>query len=208
MDNLEPLSTSWDTEIHKISALCIDPLADVHTDYLETIQKHCYHRNNNASSDLKITYTAMHGVGQHFVSEAFKAFSLKPFVPTLQQGEPDPDFPTVRYPNPEEGKGALTLAISTAEAHGSPFIIANDPDADRLAIAERQEGGEWKIFNGNEIGTLLGWWSFIMHQKSHPEMYPGQDVFMLYRYLTRTYLVFDFFGNMIYSIIQHFQVSQ
>lgn len=52
---------------------------------------------------------------------------------------PDPEFPTVRFPNPEEGKGALFLAMKTADEQGASIILANDPDADRFAIAEKQK---------------------------------------------------------------------
>ena len=179
MKNLEPLPTSWDTKIQQTSNKCHDPLEDVHFDYMNSIQQHCHHKDNNAVSDLKITYTAMHGVGQRYEVDAFKAFSLKPFVPTKEQGEPDPDFPTVKYPNPEEGKGALTLAMKTAEANDSPFIIANDPDADRLAIAEKLATSEWKIFHGNEIATLLGWWVFTKYRNANPEL-SLNNVYMIY----------------------------
>lgn len=62
---------------------------------------------------------------------------LQPVIPVEEQVEPDPEFPTVKFPNPEEGKSALNLAIQTANAHGSTLIVANDPDADRLAVAEK-----------------------------------------------------------------------
>lgn len=64
--------------------------------------------------------------------------SLQPFVPVKEQMEPDPEFPTVRFPNPEEGKSALDLSFKTADGHNSTIILANDPDADRLAVAEKQ----------------------------------------------------------------------
>lgn len=179
MANLAPLETSWDIDIHKSSDICIDPLKEVMADYMQSIQTHCHYRFNNKSSSLNITYTAMHGVGAKYEVEAFKAFSLKPFFTTPEQDKPDPDFPTVKYPNPEEGKGALNLAIQTAEAINSPFIIANDPDADRLAIAEKTNG-VWKIFTGNEIGLLLGWWSFNNHKNNNVDMYPGDSVYMVH----------------------------
>jgi phosphomannomutase len=68
-----------------------------------------------------------------------QAFNLPPFIPVEEQIAPHPDFPTVAFPNPEEGKGALKLAIQRADAVGSPLILANDPDADRLAVAEKME---------------------------------------------------------------------
>ena len=68
------------------------------------------------------------------------------------------------FPNPEEGKSALNLSMETAENNDSIYIMANDPDADRLAIAEYVDSA-WKIFNGNEIGTLLAWWQMQVHFK-------------------------------------------
>ncbi|XP_047126034.1 phosphopentomutase isoform X2 [Hydra vulgaris] len=179
-ENLVPLESSWDESFHKVSELCIDPLDEVHQDYLSVIQKHCYNRSINASSQLNITYTAMHGVGEKYEVDAFKAFSLKPFFSTEAQAKPDPDFPTVKLPNPEEGLDALKLAIKTAEANSSPIIIAHDPDADRLAMAEKLKDGSWKVFTGNEIAFLLGWWAFINYKKSHGENFPKNSVIMLY----------------------------
>ena len=79
----------------------------------------------------------MHGVGAPWFSKGFDAFGLPPPIPVDKQQAPDPTFPTVKFPNPEEGAGALELAFATAEAHGASLILANDPDADRLAVAER-----------------------------------------------------------------------
>lgn len=66
-----------------------------------------------------------------------QAFNLPAYIPVEEQIAPHPDFPTVAFPNPEEGKGALKLAIQRADSAGSPLILANDPDADRLAVAEK-----------------------------------------------------------------------
>lgn len=82
----------------------------------------------------------MHGVGYPFAKRAIDTFGLPAIIPVPEQVEPDPDFPTVVYPNPEEGAGALALAMQVAERQGATIIFANDPDADRLAIAERQRG--------------------------------------------------------------------
>ena len=76
------------------------------------------------------------------------------FFVVEEQMKPDPDFPTVKYPNPEE-KGALDLAMATADKHGISLVIANDPDADRLAVAEKVNG-KWHQFTGDQVGTLLG----------------------------------------------------
>ena len=61
------------------------------------------------------------------------------------------------FPNPEEGAKVLTLSFKTADAHGSRLIVANDPDADRIQLAEKI-GDEWRVFTGNEMGTLMTWW--------------------------------------------------
>ena len=98
----------------------------------------------------------MHGVGHHMITRIFKDLGFNGMYDTKEQIVPDPEFPTVIYPNPEEGEGALTLAIKTAESVGSSLILANDPDADRLAMAERQQDGTWKIFSGDEIGAIFG----------------------------------------------------
>ncbi len=121
----------------------------------------------NSQTPLRFTYTAMHGVGYEFSVESFKCFEHIPFVPVKEQIFPDPEFPTVPFPNPEEGKSALNLAIKTADENNSTIILANDPDADRLAVAEKTETGEWKIFNGNEIASLLGWWIWYKFREQH-----------------------------------------
>lgn len=101
-------------------------------------------------------YTPMHGTGRAVMKEV--AAILQPSGSSMHivqaQAEPDPEFPTVPFPNPEE-KGALDLAIAQAEVHDCRLIIANDPDADRFAVAERLDGGEWHQFTGNQMGVLL-----------------------------------------------------
>jgi phosphomannomutase len=133
-----------------------DPNKQIDT-YFEKIRQYCHLHHENANRKEKITFTAMHGVGAPWVTRAFKVFNLPPYISVEEQNTPDAEFPTVQYPNPEEGKGALTIAIHTADKHGSRLILANDPDADRLAIAEKS-GSDWRIFNGNEIALLLAHW--------------------------------------------------
>jgi phosphoglucomutase len=82
------------------------------------------------------------------------------------QAQPDPDFPTVKFPNPEE-KGALDLAIETAEKSSIRLILASDPDADRLAAAEKV-GDRWHIFTGNQLGVLIGSYLFERYPSSKP----------------------------------------
>ena len=162
LDNLAPW-TDYEAKTKEVrsSTLCVEDFDGTSAEYFKQMAATLnYHSEDNAASDLKIVYTAMHGVGAPFAARAFAAFGLRPFVPVLEQNEADPTFPTVAYPNPEEGKGALQLAFDVAAAAGSSLVLANDPDADRLAVAEKQLDGAWKVFSGNEIGMLLAHWLF------------------------------------------------
>jgi phosphomannomutase len=102
---------------------------------------------------LTIAYTPLHGVGAGVVEAALrKAGFAAPFV-VPEQADPDPDFPTVPFPNPEE-PGALDLAVALAERCGADIVIANDPDADRCAVAVSTLHG-WRTLRGDEVGVLL-----------------------------------------------------
>nr|XP_019956957.1 PREDICTED: phosphoglucomutase-2 [Paralichthys olivaceus] len=177
--NLEPWPESWNTEEVLKSPLLKDPYQDIHTQYFKAIQKHCHHRDINKSSEVKIVHTSVHGVGHAFVQSAFKAFDLHPPYAVEEQKDPDPEFPTVKYPNPEEGEGVLTLSFSLAEREGATVVLANDPDADRLAMAEKQESGQWRVFSGNELGALLGWWMFRCWKQQNSDADAVKNVYML-----------------------------
>jgi phosphomannomutase len=102
---------------------------------------------------LSVVYTPVHGVGRDVLLSAFEraGFARPSVVP--QQSEPDPDFPTAAFPNPEE-EGVLDLAVARAEAETADLVLANDPDADRLAVVVPIDG-EWRRLTGDEIGCLL-----------------------------------------------------
>ncbi|CAB4384192.1 unnamed protein product [Rhizophagus irregularis] len=153
LNNLEPWT--WDAELIDNNSLCVDNVKEISDFYFEELKELSHHREDNASSKIKFVYTAMHGVGTQVAKRAFEVFSFNPFLSTKEQEEPDPDFPTVAFPNPEEGKGALALAIKTADENGARIIFANDPDADRFSVSEKQKNGEWNIFSGNQIGIIL-----------------------------------------------------
>jgi phosphomannomutase len=106
----------------------------------------------------RVVYTAMHGVGWETTSRVLEAAGFDAPIVVEEQLHPDPDFPTVAFPNPEE-PGALDLASATARAHSADLIIANDPDADRLAVAipDATDPSGYRRLTGNEVGALLGW---------------------------------------------------
>jgi len=139
-----------------------DPFDDMTSSYFQQASSlYCWSRGENKklkTETCPVVYTAMHGVGAPFTTRAIEAFNLPPLIPTPQQQDANADFPTVAFPNPEEGKGALKLAMETADAHGANLILANDPDADRLAVAERTQTHGWQPLNGNEIALLLADW--------------------------------------------------
>ncbi|MFL0410673.1 phospho-sugar mutase [Microbacterium paludicola] len=99
-------------------------------------------------------YTAMHGVGWETFSRVLEEAGYPQPTVVPEQIEPDGTFPTVAFPNPEE-PGAMDLAFATAAASGAEFVLAQDPDADRLAVAIPSESG-WRRLTGNEVGLLLG----------------------------------------------------
>ena len=106
--------------------------------------------------DLKIVLTPMHGVGGETAVAVLHAAGFADVTLVSEQAEPDPDFPTVNFPNPEE-PGALDLALETAARVDADIVIANDPDADRAAVAAKDpDTGAWRMLRGDEVGALLG----------------------------------------------------
>jgi phosphomannomutase len=110
-----------------------------------------------SSKELTVVYTPMHGVGLATFAAVLDAAEYPLPVVVTEQAEPDPNFSTVAFPNPEEA-GALDLAMATARKHQADLILANDPDGDRLAVAVAQ-GDDYRVLTGDELGVLLGWWS-------------------------------------------------
>jgi phosphomannomutase len=106
---------------------------------------------------LKIVYTAMHGVGTETLTKVFKEAGFPDLILVKEQADPDPDFPTVAFPNPEE-PGAIDLALATARAHNADLVIANDPDADRCAAAIKDRNEQWRMLRGDELGVIFGEW--------------------------------------------------
>ena len=106
--------------------------------------------------DLRVLHTSLHGVGDTTVRRAFERAGFAAPETVGSQAEPDPDFPTVTFPNPEED-GALDAALAAARESGPDLVIANDPDADRCAVAvpDPAVDGGWRLLRGDELGALL-----------------------------------------------------
>jgi len=105
--------------------------------------------------ELRVVYTPLHGTGPDVLVAVLRraGFAAPDVVP--EQAEPDPDFPTVAFPNPEE-PGALDLALARAKNHDADLVIANDPDGDRCAVAVPDPEHGWRMLRGDEVGALLG----------------------------------------------------
>ncbi|MEN3584922.1 phospho-sugar mutase [Streptomyces sp. ZYX-F-203] len=156
-----PADSDIAAEIDAVPALDFVPRPDTGWDVLDDDVLHAYLARTDAvlapdsPRTARTVYTPMHGVGKDTLLSAFARAGFPPPRVVAEQAEPDPDFPTVAFPNPEE-PGAMDLAFATARAltPAPDLIIANDPDADRCAVAV-QDGGEWRTLRGDEVGSLL-----------------------------------------------------
>ncbi|MDN4479957.1 phospho-sugar mutase [Demequina muriae] len=108
----------------------------------------------SARAAIRIVLTPLHGVGGDTVEATLRAAGFTDLHTVAEQAEPDPDFPTVDFPNPEE-PGAIDLSLALAEKLNADVVIANDPDADRAAVATVIDG-QWRMLHGDVVGSLLG----------------------------------------------------
>ncbi|WP_326549280.1 phospho-sugar mutase [Micromonospora sp. NBC_01813] len=126
-----------------------------------------------AARKLTVAYTPLHGVGAAVLREAFTMAGFEAPITVAEQADPDPEFPTVAFPNPEE-PGAMDRVVAVARAHDADLAIANDPDADRCAVAVQVRSGagagagagaDWRMLRGDELGVLLA--DHLMRQGRH-----------------------------------------
>ncbi len=142
-------------------------LDDYFDAYLRAIKNAAVLQHHTVPDKVSIAYSAMHGVGAEMAEAALKDAGFTHVYSVAAQREPDGDFPTVNFPNPEE-KGAMDLVITEAKKHAAMLACANDPDADRCAVAVRRDDGEYQMLTGDQVGVLLG--HYLL---SHVETDPG-----------------------------------
>ncbi|KAJ5816518.1 Alpha-D-phosphohexomutase alpha/beta/alpha domain I, partial [Penicillium robsamsonii] len=151
-ENLEPWPTAW-SELSPGEFLRADSYQKLLPHYSSQVAEFMKTTVTDWQPPRPFVYTPLHGVGGLVLPNLCRSLGISDFVSVVTQEKPDPDFPTVKFPNPEEA-GALDLAIETADQEGKTLIIANDPDADRFAVAEKVDG-KWHTLTGNHVGVLL-----------------------------------------------------
>ena len=128
---------------------------EIDAEYLKTIQHNSINPDViSRQKDLKIVYSSIHGTGITLVPKALQLLGFENVSVVKAQAEPDGDFPTVIYPNPEEAE-AMSLAMNQAKELDADLVIATDPDADRVGAAVKNPAGEWVLLNGNQMASLI-----------------------------------------------------
>ncbi len=149
--------------------------AEVDQAYLEKLKTIQLNRElvSRISKDLKIVFTPLHGTANHPVRDGLKAFGFENVTVVKEQEEPDPNFSTVKSPNPEE-PAAFEIAIRYGNETGADLLLGTDPDADRLGVAVRNEGGEYVVLTGNQTGALMLY--YLLSQKQEKGILPANGV--------------------------------
>lgn len=154
LNNLQPWHNVWEVvdafESGVKSGNLVGVKNEMEQKYIERIEQLILY----TKLGFNFVYTPMHGVGQDIFMKCLKRFTLYNVKTVKQQEIPDPSFPTVKFPNPEE-KGALDIAIETANKVAYNVVIANDPDADRFSCSYKSYDNKWRQLTGNEIGFLF-----------------------------------------------------
>lgn len=150
--NLEDIKLISEEEA-RAKGLLITIDEDIDTKYIETVKKESINLEIEGKEDFNIIYTPLHGTGGRPVERALKEMGFS-VISVPEQIEPDGTFPTCSYANPED-PSVFEIGIKLAEAKNSEIVMANDPDADRIGVAVKDENGKWIYPNGNQIGLLL-----------------------------------------------------
>ncbi|ODM16402.1 hypothetical protein SI65_07909 [Aspergillus cristatus] len=156
-ENLAPWPDAW-KERQPDEHLRVDAYRKVLAHYRDTVSQYTKSTIPEWTPPKPFVYTPLHGVGGLVFPDLCRSMGINEFTPVAEQVKPDPDFPTVSFPNPEE-TGAMDLAMQTADREGKSLVIAHDPDADRFAAAEKVNNS-WFVFTGNHLGVLLASYLF------------------------------------------------
>ena len=151
--HIDEFATSGSVRSLSRSESFLEVPSSVRSGYLQSVSGLL--NKHSARKDIKIVYSAMHGVGANFIEEIFKLSGLAEPEQVLSQQAPDGKFPTVVFPNPEE-PGAMDESLATAESHQADLVLVNDPDADRLAVAYKKTDGGYQQLTGDQLGLILG----------------------------------------------------
>lgn len=135
---------------------------DMDTKFIEAVKKQIIHNEIPGKENFKIVYSPLHGTGGRPVKRVFNETGFKSIYLVTEQEQPDGNFPTCSYANPED-PAVFKLSIELADKVGATLCMANDPDADRIGVAVKDEKGEWIYPNGNQIGLLL--MNYILENK-------------------------------------------
>jgi phosphoglucomutase len=156
-----------------------------------------------AQKSMPIVFSPIHGASGKMVPAALKAFGFENIQVVKEQAEPDGNFPTVIYPNPEEPE-ALTLAVALGKKSGAALVLACDPDGDRYAAVVPNEAGEYELLNGNQTGTLLVY--YLLSRKQELGLLTGKD-FMVNTIVTTELInkIAEGFGIPCYNVLTGFK---
>ncbi|XP_022915850.2 glucose 1,6-bisphosphate synthase-like [Onthophagus taurus] len=173
-ENLEPMEHCWESDILQLAPMLTDPYTDVLDAYLQLVCTTVIEEYLAiaSKSPIQFVYTALHGVAYDVFKQVVSVLSLK-IVPVPKQIAPNPKFPSVRSPNPEDAK-ALNAAKSLAVSKKIKYVIGTDPDGCRMIFSQLgKDNVTWRTFDGNELGALFGWWVLDQYKKKHPT--EGED---------------------------------
>ncbi|BDR15039.1 phospho-sugar mutase [Vibrio sp. STUT-A11] len=134
---------------------------DYYQSYRQTMNENAL-LTPDSSTDISIVYTAMHGVGADMAETLLADAGFKKVASVTEQREPDGTFPTVNFPNPEEA-GAMDMVMALGKSVDADIACANDPDADRFAVAVKRSDGEYQMLTGDQVGSLFG--DYLLEQQ-------------------------------------------
>ncbi|MEL7001136.1 MAG: phospho-sugar mutase [Bacteroidota bacterium] len=168
---------------------------DIDDKYLDEVQKLSLSPEAvESEKDLKIVFSPIHGTGITLVPKSLERFGFTNVSVVEEQAEPNGDFPTVVYPNPEEQE-AMSLALKKAQQIDADLVMATDPDADRVGIAVKDLNGNFQLLNGNQTGSLLVY--YVLRRYQELSKFKGNE------FVVRTIVTTD----LIAEIAEHYEVE-